>query len=289
MDRNTSPHAMLVPWDWSTDDQPVELQPFLVQEWKHDGDSRKGEARPHRRRGEAKPPPTYLLKWGRDAIGERVYSAVARHLNMPSTVVRWTTYPDLPEAAIRFEPDAWRPEDISVERGLASLQGRVEFLLNPLDYYRHLALSMVLGEYDGEEFMVRQQVLFRIDAASVGWTLAGKAFDLLGNKAAGKQADPSRRVRDFGRYITSIQQHEPYGEQPFVETLQYLAEWADLPDQVGAEILACPAVRSFILPKKMAQASKVPSRSMIPLIAEVAASYLRQQQQAIKSALGQQW
>jgi hypothetical protein len=288
MDRNTSPHAMLVPWDWSTDDQPVDLQPFLVQEWKHDGDSRKGVARPHRRRGEPKPPPTYLLKWGRDAIGERVYSVVARHLNLPSAVVRWTTYPDLPEAAIRFEPDAWWPEDISVERGLASLKERVESLLNPLDYYRHLALSMVLGEYDGEEFMVRQQVLFRIDAASVGWTLAGEAFDLLGTKAAEKQADPPRRVRDFGSYVTSIQQHEPSGEQPFVETLEHLAEWANLPDQVSAEILACPAVRSFIFPKRMVHAYKTPPRSVIPLIAEVAASYLRQQQQAIKSTLGQQ-
>lgn len=288
MDKNTPSHVMPVPWDWPADDYPVDLQPLVVQEWKHDGDSPKGLARPHRRHGETLPPPTYLLKWGRDAIGERVYSAVARHLNMPNAVVRWTTYPDLPEAAIRFEPDAWRPEDISVERGLASLKGRVEPLLNPLDYYRHLALSMVLGEYDGEEFMVLQQVLFRIDAASVGWTLAGEAFDLLGNKAAGKQADPPRRVRDFGKYITSIQQHEPYGEQPFVETLEHLAEWVGLPDQVSAEILACPAVRSFILPKKMAQASIVSTRSVIPLIAEVAASYLRQQQRAIKSALGQQ-
>ncbi len=214
-----------------------------------------------------------------------MYSAVARHLNLPSAVVRWTTYPDLPEAAI---PDAWWPEDISVERGLASLKGRVESLLNPLDYYRHLALSMVLGEYDGEEFMVRQQVLFRIDAASVGWTLAGEAFDLLGTKAAEKQADPPRRVRDFGRYITSIQQEAPCGKQPFVETIEYLAEWAGLPDQVAAEILACPAVHSFVLPKSFAQTCHIAAQSMMPFIAEAASSYLRQQQQAIKSALSQQ-
>lgn len=251
MDKNTSSHVVPVPWDWPADDHPIDLQPFVVQEWKHDGDSPKGLAHPHRQRGETIPPPTYLLKWGRDAIGERAYSVVARHLNVPSAVVWWTTAPDLPEAAIRFEPDAWRPEDISVERGQATLKERVEHLLNPLDYYRHLALGAVLGEHDGQEFLVRQQVLFRIDAAYVGWTFASAAIVLLGSKVAGKQAGPSYRVRDFEGLLTSVQHHAPYGEQPFVETLEYLAEWAALPDQVATEILACPAVRSMIFPKSL--------------------------------------
>src|SRR5215472_10610517 len=74
-------------WNWPEDDALVNLSTFVLKEWKHPGDSPIALARPRKRHGELTPPPAYLLKWGRDAIGERLYSLVACHLNLPSTVV----------------------------------------------------------------------------------------------------------------------------------------------------------------------------------------------------------
>src|SRR5690242_10441128 len=99
----------LVGWSWAGIDAPVDIDALVLRDWKHRGDSPIIAARPRKPRGAPLPAPTYFVKVGRDAIGERLYSLAARHFGLPSAVVSWTTAADLHEAAIRFEPDAWWP------------------------------------------------------------------------------------------------------------------------------------------------------------------------------------
>lgn len=226
-------------WQWPEDDSPVDLNTFVLKEWKHPGDSQIALARTRKRRSEPTPPPAYLLKWGRDAIGERIYFLVARHLKLPSAVVFWSIYPEMPEVAIRFEPDAWRPDTIDPATGLASSAARNVSLQNPLDYYRHLAISDFLGDVDGAEFMVRHEALFRIDAAAIGWRLFSSALNQLFYRT--EERTREHATQSFRVTAENLRKYTPDGYQAYQDTLEQMAAWAGLPEQVAEDLRTCPA------------------------------------------------
>lgn len=272
-------------WQWPEDDSPVDLGVFILKEWKHPGDSQIAFARPRKRRGEPTPPPAYLLKWGRDAVGERIYSLVARHLKLPSAVVFWSIYPEMPEVAIRFEPDAWRPDAIDPATSLARSAGRTVSLRNSLDYYRHLAISDFLGDVDGVEFMVRQEVLFRIDAAAVGWRLFSSALNQLFYRT---QERPTEHATQAFRVTAEhLREHTPDGYQAYQDTLEQMAAWAGLQEQVAEDLRTCPAAGALLFPAPLA-GSVLGEAPSLSVFADAVDASLCQQQIAIKSLLAEE-
>jgi hypothetical protein len=265
-------------WPWPVIDQPVDISTLLLREWKHAGDSPIIAGRPRTRRGAPLPQPAYLLKVGRDAIGERLYALAARHFALPSAIVTWTTASDLHEAAIRFEPGAWRPQRLDPALGVAIAAGRSVSLHNPLDYYRHLALSAFLDDYDGAEFLVSQGWLFRIDAAAVGWHL----FDVYLRQVIQPE---ERHTSEVPASLSSLIQVTTEGirkdpapaYQVYIEMMAQIAAWTELPAALADDLRTCPAAACQLLPTEVQEA--LPQE--IPSLADAVEAYLRQQQHAI--------
>jgi hypothetical protein len=273
-------HAQQTGWSWPLLDQPVDVSALILREWTHEGDSPIIAARPRKQRGAPVPPPTYLLKVGRDAIGERLYSLAARHFDLPSAVVSWTTAAEVHEAAIRFEPDAWRPRRIDPEQGTATTNDQQVTLRNPLDYYRHLALSDLLGEYDGAEFMVWQETLFRIDAATTGWSLFAAYLRLLRHAAdedSTETPEPHSSLTLFT--LDHLRTNAPTGAQVYLDMVARIVAWHDLPTVLATELRTCPAAQSLLLsPRACVQAA-------LPALADAVEASLRQHQQVLKTLL----
>lgn len=273
-------------WKWPTLDQPVELSGYVLREWKHPGDSPMLSARPRKKRGARAPLPDWLIKGGRDAVGERLYSLAACHFHLPSAVVFWTIQPDEPLAAIRFEPDAWRPRRIDPERGLAFAEGEGTPLDNPQDYYCHLALSDLLGEYDGAEFMVRGGTLFRIDAASTGWTYVAEALTQFLHPEETETERPLFLASAFRATVEGLQRASPPGCQVYLDACAQIAAWAELPEQLAADVRTCPAAASSLVPAFLG----VLGPREAPTVAQLAdgvEAFLRRQWEALTRLLEQ--
>lgn len=271
-------------WHWPLIDQPVDTRSLVMQEWKHAGDSPIIAARPRKRPGQPTPPSAYLLKVGRDALGERLYALAARHFHLPSAVIWWTTSADLPEVAIRFEPAAWRPQRIDPVVGLATLEGREARLCNPLDYYRHLALSDLLGEDDGVEFMVCEDVLFRIDAAGTGWTLFSFLLQQFLQPEGGTGTAYPLDLSPLAQATLDGLRQEASGYQVYREMLAEIVAWTELPGFLADDLRTCPAARCQFIPAVVGAAFH---REIPPLsgLADAVEVYLRHQQDAIKGLL----
>lgn len=274
--------AQPAPWSWSLIDQPVDVSSLILREWKHAGDSPIIAARPRKPRGGPLPPPTFLLKAGRDAIGERLYSLAAYHFHLPSAVVAWTTRSDVPEAAIRFEPDAWRPRRIAPEQEVATTEERAVTLRNSLDYFRHLALSSLLGEYDGAEFMVWQQLLFRIDAAATGWTLFSFYLSRMHPSALRGNAEPQEDLSPLMRTtIDHLREETPPGYQAYLGMVAEIGAWDELPVHLANDLRTCPAAGcQFLSP--VAFPWELPS---LPTLADAVEAYLRKSQRMLTALL----
>lgn len=274
-------------WHWPQSDHPLDMSALIVCEWKHSGDSPMRAARPRKRPGHPMPPPSFLLKCGRDAIGERLYALVARHFDLPSAVVHWTTCADLPEVAIRFESAAWRPERIDPQHGIATADEQDVQLQNPSDYYRHLALGAFLDDYDGAEFLVCRDLLVRIDAAACGWSLFSSFLsNLFRPGGVGDTAPPVALSSLVRTTADGLQQETTQGYHLFLETLAEIVAWAELPTSLADDLRACPTAPCRLLPPDVEQfLHRAP-----PTLSELADAielYLRQQQQALTLLLSE--
>jgi hypothetical protein len=282
----TSQHMdKLADWPWPDGDVPVDLRPYVLREWtEHRGDSPITLARPRKRRGAAVPPPAYLLKKAASAIGERAYYLLARFLDLPSAIVSWADYRAFPVAAIRFEPAAWRPDKLDARSGIAQAGDRVERLLNPLDEYRHLALYQVLDEIDDTEFMVRDRILFRIDAASVGdalWRTVVRA--LCAAVPDGPPLDSQISSRNSVVWGDGgLRARRPHGHAVYMETLEHLARHPEWDEVVAHDLRTCPAQSWRIDVRKLppldglypAQKAQVQAWFEVPVMEHVADAYL---------------
>lgn len=271
-------------WLWPESDEPVDLKPYVLREWtEHHGDSSITLARPRKRRGAAVPEPAYLLKEGTDAIGERVYSLLARFLNLPSAVITWA-FRDLPVAAIRFESTAWSPDRMDTELGVTQTGDRIERLVNSQDYYRHLALYQLLDEIDSFEFMVRDNVLFRIDAASAGdalWSLM--MMTLSTALAEKKETDNSTRYQGSIRTTAGrLRAQTLAGYSAYMETLAHVASHPEWDEAIAHDLRMCPAnawridLRMFPTFPNLPIASQAAGRawSEQPVMGHIADAYL---------------
>lgn len=231
-------------WDWPATDTLVDLTPYVLRKWtEHHGDSPITLARPHKRRGDtAPPPPAYLLKKTASAIGERTYYLLARLLDLPSTVALWADYDEDPVAAIRYEPAAWRPDRLA-EQGIAASGDRIERLVNPLDEYRHSALYYLLGECDDIEFMVRDGVLFRIDAASVGDALWSAAVRAVAETVPGITwgTSAAQRVGNIAWGGEHLHADSPEGYAVYLDTLERVLRHPEWDEVVANDLRTCPA------------------------------------------------
>lgn len=186
--------------------------------------------------------------------------------------MRWTTTTDMLEAAIRFEPAAWRPERIDPVQGTATTAEHSVRLRNPLDYYRHLALSDVLGEPDGAEFMVCEEVLFRIDAAAAGWFLFSFFVrQLLPSATEDGTAAPLDLSPQIRVTLEGLRRDAAPGYQVYVEMLSQIATWAEMPTYLAGDLRTCPAAEATYKEQ--------------PPLADAIEAYLRRQQLAIKTLL----
>ncbi|MBA3826694.1 MAG: hypothetical protein H0X24_22700 [Ktedonobacterales bacterium] len=202
------------------------------------GDSKKWLARPRKKPHAAPPAPMYLLKRGKDAINERVASWLAQRYVIPHQIVRWTTADRFPEVAIRFETAAYRPDKIDAKTATALTHGSSSFILNPLDYYRHVALALFLDERDGEEFLITEWTLFRIDAAA---TCEGAHLRwiecLMGMPLRSNFVGTTLLFQDW---VQELQAHHFSGYQAFLGTLQEMAQDTHLVEAVPQAFQASP-------------------------------------------------
>ncbi len=270
-------------WEWPPLDQPVELSRYVLREWQHTGDSPMLSARPRKTRGAKEPLPAWLIKEGRDAVGERLYALAACHFQLPSAVVRWTPHPRKLQAAIRFEPDAWRPRQIDPERGLAFAEDEGTPLDNPQDYYRHLALSDLLGEYDGAEFMVSGSTLFRIDAASTGWACVAQALSqyLYPEEAVTR---PPFLASAFQATVEGLARDSQEGLRCYLDACAQMAAWVELPERLAADMRTCPAAGSYPLPAVFGLLWPKAAPTMAQLADEIE-TFLRRQREVLMGLL----
>jgi hypothetical protein len=310
-------------WDWPEDDTPLCLDDFVLRRWQaHTGDSVIVRAFPQRPNGAIGKRPTYLLKYGADAIGERIYSVLARRLRLPSEVVRWTSEPTLLEAAIRFEPRAHRPRRIDPAHAIATDErGRGEPIHNPLDYAAHLALSQVLGEADGVEVMLRDGVLFRIDAADVGSGVFSAALaehvrraldpahstPLPQSRSGGplhgeesRQGSARDDIRDdvrddirddirhssFSEQLTLLDQIDPAGREAYAATLRALLEREDeLASAITDDLLAAPGASALVAPYPGEPLSAQPVAPLMPGVVSAFSDHWRRACETVRAVL----
>lgn len=268
------------------------------------GDSRIYVARRRCRRGEREgPSPAYLLKQGADAIAERVYSLMARALDLPSAVVFWADYEDTPLAAIRYEQGAIRPDHLDATRGVAvpdkQRPNETVPFHNAADYFRHLALSAFADEGDGEEYLLTGDTLIRIDAAACFSTPlnAGK-FASIGVPQGVTQEHYQHgppvwlepRMVTYAQWIARDESESCL--VLYVETLQQLAACDDLAERVAADLRTAPAADTWQFDLEAFEAvigTTLPAewivpkeRAMLPYMAASVAEWIAGQQRVIR-------
>jgi hypothetical protein len=224
-------------WQWNDPPEPVELSGLVIRLKPQQGDSATWLARRRKQPYTPEPSPRYLLKRGKDAINERIASWLAERYDLPHQVVRWTRENQYPEVAIRFEGAAYRPEKIDPPAGTATINGTVAPLHNLADYYRH-KVAAFLEEEDGEEFMLRDGFLFRIDAAAtcegahLRWIECVTDVPFQWTNTTGTML-----FRDWAK---QLHQQEPGGYTPFISMVQTLAQDASLMHDVPQAFQASP-------------------------------------------------
>lgn len=238
-----------IPWRWPRVDAPVDLSTMWVTRLEHQGPYPLWQARERPRAGAVRKTThlAHLVKTGERAINERICFILARWLDLPSQIVRWTTgWGDEVGVAIRHEPSAVPisimafPTELRVE----NREGQSIWIANPEDFARHLGLTAFVEDrpdrQDSPRFMVRQGVLFRIDC---------------------DEAIPRRpRLTEApGEWllalIRQIRQLVPQHDAGFTMTLNLLAQAPEVIDLVMADLELCPTpfdrqtrflVRSFL-------------------------------------------
>ena len=159
-------------WEWFEDNSIViDLTEYHLSAFRKQGMSIVKAARDwadsaDRRDGSIK----YLVKFGRDAIAERLYYRAARYFNLPQQNVLWATFselsnPDFIACAIQFEHNAFFPKRIIVQDGDVIYRNRRISIPNIIDFTRHGALHTYMGSVDVHQAMVMDGLLFGIDAA----------------------------------------------------------------------------------------------------------------------------
>jgi len=140
--------------------------------------------------------------------------------------------------AIRYEATAYRPDKIDAKTATALTHGSASSILNPLDYYRHVALALFLDEADGEEFLITEGTLFRIDAAA---TCEGAHLRwiecLMGMTLRNNNGGTTLLFHDWAE---ELQAHNFSGYQAFLSTLQDLAQDTYLVEAVPQAFQASP-------------------------------------------------
>jgi hypothetical protein len=166
----------------------------------------------------------YLLKVGRDAIHERLYYLLARVLNLPQQHVFWAIKPpftDLIAVAIQFEREAFFPKRIDVPTKTALYRRKTYCVPNAEDFWRHGVLHRYCGTGDIHQAMVKEHVLFGIDAA-----------------------DCSFHTPLFPNYwedfLKHYQTHDPARLPILQEMMQRIAHHPELPDLVEQELTNAP-------------------------------------------------
>ena len=144
--------------------------------------------------------PAYLIKYGGQAVAERLYYRLARVFGLPQQWVFWANdgevvdqwcrtiptlrrlaslpladrhlYSPIPlscqaAVAIQFEPDARFAAALTEDRSTVVCDdGQRATPANALDSIRHNALHIFCGSGDSSQTMLRQDTLFGIDAAN---------------------------------------------------------------------------------------------------------------------------
>jgi hypothetical protein len=168
-------------WPWPSDDPVINLNGFVLVEWKKRGDSDKFLAydpAPWEEFGRSAQP-HWLLKLGQDAVAERLTYLVSRALDLPCQHVFWGALGDSTVAAIRYVPTALplrrchrRPNGspyVIVNR-------RRIPIVNEHDTVGHVALQILFSDLDGGETLIdgKTGIMFRVDgAAGHHWATSG--------------------------------------------------------------------------------------------------------------------
>lgn len=168
-------------WPWPADDTVIDLNRFILVEWRKRGDSDKFLAyeptawEKHGRRAQ----PLWLLKLGQDALAERLTYLISCSLDLPCQHVFWGALGDSTVAAIRYVPTALplgrlhRRQDGSP---YIIVNRRCVPVVNEHDTIRHATLQLLFSDLDGRETLIDSEtgIMFRVDgAAGHHWATSG--------------------------------------------------------------------------------------------------------------------
>lgn len=226
-------------WVWPDDDQtPIDITPYYVT--KHTkgglsywvGAARRIGPTAQDWKQRRKVPIVYLLKVGSDAIHERLYYVLARALNLPQQHVFWAITPphnDLIAVAIKFEQDAFYPKKIDIPTKTAWYRRKPYAVSNAEDFWRHDVLHYYCGTGDIHQVMIKEEVLFGIDAADCSFHAP-----FLQNY--------------WQHYLDHYQAHDPECLPIVYEMMQRIADHPELPDLIEQEIVHAPEpVLSYLI------------------------------------------
>ena len=218
-------------WVWPEHEPVIDLSLFYILTYPKQGLSRIDAARllgegPEVWSNRKSAPIQYLLKYGQHGVAERIYYRLARALNLPHQSVFWAIHPDFPDlvaVAIKFEADAFRPKRIDPDASTVTYRRRVTPVLNGTDFYRHHVLQTFLGSGDHTQMMVKQNILFGIDAADCtpsSWRSEGF-------------------WQRFAEWFTDKSKSEQVAAT-VMEMMGSLARQADIPAWIEQELQAAP-------------------------------------------------
>lgn len=218
-------------WTWPVDDRtPVDITNYYVTTYAKRGlSSWIGAARQVEETAEAwknrrKAPIQYLLKVATDAIHERLYYVLARRLDLPQQQVFWAVNPrhdDLIGVAIRFEKEAFFLSAIDLFGKTATYRRKVHLVPNADDFLRHGVLHSYCGTGDIHQAMVKQRILFGIDAA-----------DCLFHAPFGKDS--------WRAYLAYYRTKRPEALPIILDMMERIARHPELPELLEQELLAAP-------------------------------------------------
>ena len=218
-------------WNWPLDDQtPVDITPYYVSKYPKGGlsywvgaaHSIGPTAQDWELRRRA--PIVYLLKVGSDAIHERLYYVLARALKLPQQHVYWAVtppYTDLVAVAIQYEQEAFFPRRIDVPTKTAWYRRKSYFVANAEDFWRHDVLHYYCGTGDIHQAMIKEHVLFGIDAADCGFRVL-----FLENY--------------WKRFLDHYQSHDPARLSVIDGMMQRIAQHPELPELIEQELVNAP-------------------------------------------------
>lgn len=166
-------HTPGAAWPWPKEDVAVDLDTLALVPWRRRGDSDKFRAfnpEAYERYG-SRVEPLYLVKYGRDAVAERLSYLLHRAVNLPSQYAFWGVCDEATVVAIPFVRDA-----VPMRRLHRTPDGTpyVNFdrkrvtVVNEKDLAGHMALALLFDDLDGTETMVdpRSRLFFRVDGAA---------------------------------------------------------------------------------------------------------------------------